>query len=106
MKVFVSGPYTLGNKEKNVRQAILTGEEIIKLGHTPFIPHLCHFWDKQSHHEYQYWIDYDLDWLESCDALLRIPGDSIGADNEVKKALILHIPVYYSLAELRDYWKK
>lgn len=103
MKVFISGPYTIGDKEENTINAILAGEEVIKLGHTPFVPHLCHFWDKKFPHDYQYWIDFDLSWLEECDALIRLPGESSGADNEVKKALSLNIPVFFSLIEFEAF---
>lgn len=38
--------------------------------------------------------------LERCDALLRIPGESRGADGDVAKARALGLPVYTELAQL------
>ncbi|GAG05287.1 unnamed protein product, partial [marine sediment metagenome] len=33
-------------------------------------------------------------WLEVCDCVLRLPGESAGADLEVERAKELGIPVY------------
>lgn len=38
--------------------------------------------------------------LQHCDAVLRLPGDSAGADNDVKIARERGIPVYFSLDEI------
>jgi hypothetical protein len=37
--------------------------------------------------------------LEHCDAVLRLPGDSTGADNDVRIARGRGLPVYFSLEE-------
>ncbi len=44
-RVYVAGPYTIGNQILNVRQAVLTGTKLLDLGFAPYIPHLNHFWD-------------------------------------------------------------
>lgn len=41
--------------------------------------------------------------LEHCDGVLRLPGASAGADNDVAIALKRGIPVYRSAAELPGY---
>jgi hypothetical protein len=38
--------------------------------------------------------------LDHCDAVLRLPGDSTGADNDVRVANELGLPVYYDVAEI------
>lgn len=38
--------------------------------------------------------------LEHCDAVLRLPGDSAGADNDVRIARDRGLPVYRSVAEI------
>ncbi|PKQ32454.1 MAG: DUF4406 domain-containing protein [Actinobacteria bacterium HGW-Actinobacteria-2] len=38
--------------------------------------------------------------LQHCDAVLRLPGDSRGADQDVSIAQNRGIPVYYSLGEI------
>lgn len=38
--------------------------------------------------------------ISICDAVLRLPGDSHGADNDVNLARERGLPVYYSLSEI------
>lgn len=38
--------------------------------------------------------------LQHCDAVLRLPGDSTGADEDVRTAERLGLPVYYSAEEI------
>jgi len=102
MKIYISGPYSKGDKMCNVRKAILVGEAITMLGHTPFIPHLNHFWDAICEHDEKFWIEYDLKWLPCCDAVLRMAGDSKGADIEVAAARWLNLPVYHKLEEIES----
>ena len=55
--------------------------------------------------DYETWMKLDFIWVESCDALLRLPGESPGADREVKHAITLGIPVFYSMDELLIYYQ-
>lgn len=41
--------------------------------------------------------------IERCDAVLRLPGTSTGADNDVRLAQERGIPVYYSADEIPQY---
>lgn len=51
------------------------------------MPHLTHFWHFASPHlPREFWLEYDLAWLEQCDAIVRIPGTSPGADDEMARA--------------------
>jgi hypothetical protein len=100
MKIYIAGPYTKPDPVVNTRNAILAGEEIIKLGHIPFVPHLNHLWHMVSPHEEDFWYAYDLVWLRCCHGLLRLPGASKGADIEVDEARMMNIPIYYSLKEI------
>lgn len=100
MKIFISGPYTNLDPCINTRNAILAAEKVIERGHIPFIPHLNHLWHLISPHEPDFWYDYDLQWLPICDVILRLPGESEGADREVRWAERLHIRVIYDIDEL------
>ena len=40
--------------------------------------------------------------LQHCDAVLRLPGQSKGADNDVKIARERGIPVYFDISEVPD----
>ena len=106
MRVYVAGPYTLGDVATNVANAIEAGNGLLNAGHTPFIPHLTHFWHLLYPHLYGEWLAYDSVWLMACDALIRLPGDSRGSDAEVQLAQQLSIPVFYSMEAFLEYTKR
>ena len=99
MKVYVSGPYTLGDPVQNVRTAIHAGDALLAAGHVPYIPHLTMLWQMVSPKTWEEWIAFDLVWVEACDVLLRLPGESKGADMEVAHAQAKAIPVVFGLEE-------
>ena len=68
----------------------------------PFAPLLAHLWDLIAPKSAYDWLLYDLAWLEKCDCALRLPGQSRGADAEVRRAEELGLPVYYTLADLLE----
>lgn len=41
--------------------------------------------------------------IERCDAILRLPGASKGADNDVRLASERGIPVYYNASDIPEY---
>jgi hypothetical protein len=49
---------------------------------------------------HQDWLDMDFEIIRRCDAVLRLPGESSGADAEVAHAESLGIPVFYDIAEV------
>ena len=100
MIVYISSPYTKGDVGTNVHRVIEIADKIVAIGHTPFVPHLTHLWHLVSPKPAEFWYEYDMAFLSFCDALLRVDGDSVGADNEVKQAKMWCIPIYYSLEEL------
>lgn len=100
MKVYLAGPYTIGDPVINVRNMILVAEEVRAKGHLPYIPLLNHLWHLASPHEYEYWMNMDLEWIKVCDAILRLPGESKGADLETEYARDVGIPVFYTTDQL------
>jgi len=100
MRVYVAGPYTKPDPAVNVRNAILVGARLLDAGHVPFIPHLAHFWHLVSPRPYEDWMQLDMAWIEVCEAMFRIPGESAGADREVARAKELGIPVFHDLNSL------
>jgi hypothetical protein len=97
MRVYVAGPYTKGDVALNVRAAIEAGDRLLKAGHAPYIPHLTHFWHLVCPGPYEQWTLFDLAYLGVCDAVVRIPGESRGADAEVMYAVGRHIPIFMGL---------
>ena len=100
MLIYIAGPFTNGDQIVNVRNACLIGDEILKLGHYPFVPHLSALWHAISPKGYRQWLEIDSVILAHCDALLRLPGESKGADLEVELAKILGIKIFYDLGEI------
>lgn len=92
--VYVAGPYTSGGEAANVRIALDMGDRILALGGVPFVPHLFHLWDLNAPKPYEAWMEICLAWVTKCDALVRLPGESAGADREVARARELGLPVF------------
>ena len=100
MKIYVASPYTLGGKAKNVNNAIWATELLAQHGHKPFCPLLFHFWDTVYPHTWEFWMQQCLAWLPVCDAILRLPGESKGADIEVETARQLGLKIYWHINDV------
>jgi len=100
--VYIAGPYTKPDPVLNVRAHCMAAEQVRKMGLLPFVPLLSHLWHLVSPHDYDYWMEMDLEWVAQCDAVLRLPGESAGADSEVRMAKEMGKPVFYSVDELRE----
>jgi hypothetical protein len=98
--VYIASPYTKSDVSANVRKSINIADQLVSLGYVPFVPLLSHFWDLISPKPYDIWLYMDLEWIDRCDCLLRLPGESTGADIEVDHAAKCNIPVYHSVVEL------
>lgn len=105
IKVYISSPYTIGDVAVNVKLQIDTVDILMNYGFLPFAPLYSHFQHMYHPRPYQDWINIDLEWVSVCDAILRIGGESKGADCEVNHAKFLNIPVFYSIKELCEYYK-
>lgn len=101
-RVYVAGPYTHGDVAVNVKTALDAAIALLDAGFAPYVPHLTHFLHMMHPRPYKDWIALDLEWLPVCDALIRLHGESPGADREVAEAQRLGIPVYQSVAALID----
>ena len=99
-RIYVAGPYTKGDVAANVRAAIEVANELADLGYAPYVPHLTHFWHMLCPRPYEEWVALGIDWVRACDAVLRLPGESAGADQEVAFAERNGIPVFNSIAAI------
>jgi hypothetical protein len=99
--VYLAGPYSIPDPELNVKRIIALADELLDDGVVvPLVPHLTHLWDEISPRPVDDWYAYDLELLARCDALLRIPGESIGADREEQFARYIAIPTFCSKSTL------
>lgn len=103
MRVYIAGPYTLGNPEANTQRMIFAADKILQAGHAPFVPLLTHYWHTLIPNEYDAWLRLDLAWLRVSEALIRLPGESKGADIEVQEAKHLGLPVWSGETPIEDF---
>jgi Domain of unknown function (DUF4406) len=92
--VYVAGPVTSAPLE-NTHAALVFGAGLIDTGLVaPVMPHLTCFWQMVTPRSYETWLAYDAEILRRCDALLRLPGASPGADREVELARRMQLPIF------------
>lgn len=111
MLVYVAGPLSaddLTRRRENLNQAINAGCGVMRIGHTPLVPHLSDYLDRYAKYTlcwdipYEDWMTCCLEQLEHCDALLYL-GSSPGADRELARAMELGMPVYRSIEALENH---
>ena len=98
--VYIAAPYSGGDPVDNTREVVLVADRLAAQGHAVYVPHLSLFWHFLSPHAIDFWYDHDLAWLAKCDVLLRLPGESPGADAEVAFAREHGIRVCFSEDEV------
>ena len=104
LKIYIAGPYTALTEyavRKNVDYAMDVGIELLRRGHSPFVPHLTHYLALRAKgRDYEpTWEDYmrsDLNWLQDADALFLI-NHSRGADIELAEAKINCLEIFTSM---------
>jgi hypothetical protein len=106
IKVYIASPYTKGDAAVNVRVQLDAGHELMNHGFAPCIPLMSHFQHMVNPRPYEDWMKNDLVWVEACDCLVRLPGESPGADREVAHAMKLGKSVFYSLEEVYEHYKE
>jgi hypothetical protein len=114
MIILIAGPYRSGTNDnpvliqENMNRLESYALPLFQKGHTPLIGEwvalpLIHLAGSQKMgdsiwEQIQYPIAHSL--LQKCDAVLRIQGESKGADNDVKIALERGLPIFYSLDDV------
>ena len=102
--IFVAGPISDHGKlsqqqqKENVEYAARIGLRLLVLGFAPIIPHLSWYCDPTT--LFSEWYAADEALVARSDAVLRLPGKSWGAENEVALAARLGIPVLHSVTEV------
>ena len=100
IKVYIASPYTKGDAAVNVKRQIDTANKLMNIGYVPFTPLLYHFQHMIHPRPSEDWMIIDLEWLECCTCLLRLDGESPGADREVAYAKQKGIPVFHSIDDI------
>jgi len=90
-----------GNPYINIHNGLQTSAILLDRGFAPYTPHLSAFQEAAiGGRPVDVWLGLDHAFLITCDALLRLPGESKGADQEIVWAVENGIPVYLSLDTL------
>ena len=116
MMILIAGPYRGGTNDdpvlikKNLDKLESVALPLFRKGHIPMIGEwvalpLMHLAGSKEigdsiWEEIQYPVAHRL--LEKCDAVLRLEGESKGADNDVRIAKELGLRIYHSLDEIPD----
>lgn len=121
LRVYIAGPISKGDMLHNVRQADAAFFALMRAGLAPWNPMLTVFagsacvysWDMKgkpvvnaiadsmpNSTTHADWMGVDLPWVEVSDAVLRLPGESVGADAEVRHANANGIPVFATVEQV------
>ena len=114
LTILVAGPYRSGTNDdpqlmqQNLERLESTALSLFRAGHIPLIgewlalPLLKAAGSQKPGDEIYQEISYPVAHrlITKCDAILRMPGASTGADNDVKVAYALGLPVYYDIKEI------
>ena len=109
MILYISGCYTTGDTEANVKHARQVGAELFKIGHVPVIPHtMYHGMEKYSHISYEDFMTADIRILTRCDGILMLNGwqQSHGAKRERQVALLVGMVIHFESTFFRDSGKE
>jgi hypothetical protein len=105
-RIYVSGPITKGDLRRNIKQATDAGIRLLRLGYAPLVPHLTCYMSGDAPEVlpcgtvHEDWYDSDFSWVAVSHAVLRLPGESDGADRETSLARNFGIPVFDSIDDL------
>ena len=114
-RVYISGPISKPTKKKgrygkNIVPAMNMWAWLWSAGFTPYCPHLSYQLSNHLTKEWGYeltheeWMEQDLQWLALCDAMIRLPGESPGADMEEAYCKAHDIPVFTDIEQMQRYF--
>lgn len=85
--LYLAGPYTHPDPVANTHWVVAVANVVYeKTAWVPVVPHLSMLWHAITPRPVEFWYEYDLHLLERCDAIIRLPGASTGADKEIAHA--------------------
>lgn len=82
--LYMAGPYTNPDPVANTHAVCKAAMHVYEQTQwCPVVPHLSLLWHAVTPRHEVHWYEYDLHLLRKCDAIVRLPGASVGADNEI-----------------------
>lgn len=96
LRVYLSGPITKGDRTENFRAFCLWQKVLMDKGFAVLNPGLSMLHPDAWTIAHEAWLQSDLPWIRVSDVVIRIPGESAGADREVEHAEEFGVPVFFS----------
>ena len=93
-RCYLSCPITKGIRTENFARACNTQAALMDKGFAVLNPALSMLHPDAWTIPHAVWIENDLPWVSVCDVVLRLPGESAGADEETRFAESQGIPVF------------
>lgn len=84
--VYLACPITKGNRNWNFFQSCEAQQLLMRKGYAVIAPGLSMLHPNAWNIPYEQWMQGCLPVVERCDLLIRLPGESEGADMEVEHA--------------------
>ncbi len=121
-RIYLAGPISKGDMLHNVQQADVAFLALLRAGFAPMCPHWSVYHGsaqrpvapdgpvvatadaKPNGTTHADWMGVDLPWVAVSDAVLRLSGESVGADQECAHAASLGVPVFHGVAEVVAYF--
>ena len=104
-RIYIAGPMTKGDRVKHLATALTVYRTLMQLEFAPFCPQLTFLVDSLIRQPHESWLEADLPWVQAADAILRIPGESKGADMEVDCARRHDIPVFETIEQIINHFE-
>lgn len=106
-RVYISGAISLGDPTENFARFSKAFFDCVYNGYSPYNPGLTMALPGNGQLSQETWMAICLPWVQAADVVLRLTGESKGADEECSYARTLGKPVFDSMEELNKYlWKK
>lgn len=93
--VYISGPITKGDKNHNLYQAMVAHKQLLEAGFSVINPMPSMIYPFNHEIEHLAWLENDLPHVAAAHAVLRLPGESLGAEMECQWAEEKGVPIYY-----------
>lgn len=106
LRVYVAGPISKGDLRSNINQARDAMLRLMRAGFAPYCPHLSAYLGGDEPEALpcgttlEDWYTLGEAMVRGCHILLRLPGESVGADREMEVARMIGMPIYTSLDRL------
>lgn len=104
-RLYLSGPISLGSRTENFSRACNTARGLMAHGFAVLNPTLSMCDPDAFSVPHRDWLENDLPWVSVANVVFRLPGDSVGADEETRFAETLGIPVFTRWHDLLA-WKQ